>query len=253
MTEIGDGRRFTMAQRVRLGDCTASGRLRLDAAARYFQDVAADDSADAALPAGRAWVLRRMEIDVTRLPGLDADLQVQTFCTGVGGRWAERTTVVRHATDPRREYLRGRAVWVSVDLRTRAPVTLAPEFFGVYGEAIRANRVSARLTHPAPPVGAVGLVWPRRSSDIDILGHINNAVYWVAIEDLLHCEGAGRSVVRASIEFGAGVSDHEECTLTTAASDDTLTAWFRVGDEVRASVVAVVTGRPSERGAAASE
>lgn len=238
MTAIGDGRAFEMQARVRLGDTTASGRLRLDAAARHLQDVAADDSADAALPSGRGWVLRRMDLEVTRLPRLDAELRVQTGCTGVGGRWAERTTVVATAnatTTPTAELLRARAVWVSVDTSTRAPVTLAPEFFAVYGEAIRDHRVSARLTHPRPPADAAAVPWPRRSSDIDVLGHVNNAVYWVPVEDWLARHGG--TVTRASIEFGAGVAADEPCDIVTTHDGADLRLWFLVGSEVRASIV----------------
>lgn len=253
MTPTGDGRVYEMRQRVRLGDTTASGRLRLDAAARYLQDVAADDSADAALPAGRGWVLRRMNLEIARLPRLDTDLSVRTACSGVGGRWAERTTVIAGTAPGLDQLLRARAVWVSVDVETRAPVALAPEFFAVYGESVRDHRVSARLTHPRPPADAIRIPWPRRSSDIDVLGHINNAVYWVPIEDWLRARGATRTVARASIEFGAGVSEDEECEITTVTSGAEIRVWFRVGDDVRASIVAELGNGPSEPGVAGTE
>ncbi len=41
------GRTFTGTARVRLGDVTPKGRMRLDAVARYLQDVANDDAVDA--------------------------------------------------------------------------------------------------------------------------------------------------------------------------------------------------------------
>ena len=40
------GRRFSVVRKVRLGDVTPKGRLRLDAVARYLQDIATDDSLD---------------------------------------------------------------------------------------------------------------------------------------------------------------------------------------------------------------
>ena len=46
---------------MRLGDVDPSGRLRLDAIARYLQDVASDDAADAGLDTG--WVARRTLIE----------------------------------------------------------------------------------------------------------------------------------------------------------------------------------------------
>jgi len=52
------GRVFEGTRRVRLADVSPAGRLRLDAIARFLQDVSADDTADAALPDAEAWVVR---------------------------------------------------------------------------------------------------------------------------------------------------------------------------------------------------
>ena len=49
MTTRGDGRRYEMHQPVRLGDASRGGRLRLDALARYLQDVATEDTAEVEL------------------------------------------------------------------------------------------------------------------------------------------------------------------------------------------------------------
>ena len=43
------GRRFTTTRSVRLGDVDPAGLLRLDATARYLQDVATDDADDCVL------------------------------------------------------------------------------------------------------------------------------------------------------------------------------------------------------------
>ena len=41
---------YQASRRVRLGDASPRGRLRLDACARYLQDIANDDSRDAGSP-----------------------------------------------------------------------------------------------------------------------------------------------------------------------------------------------------------
>src|SRR4051812_34331600 len=107
------------------------GRLRLDALARFLQDLATNDAEDADDVADdRGWILRRMEIDVHRLPAIYEDLELTTWCSGVGGRWAERSTSLADT----RELEGGtcvdaRAVWVYVNLGTGAPVSLPPRFF----------------------------------------------------------------------------------------------------------------------------
>ena len=53
---------------MRLADVSPAGRLRLDAAARFLQDLSADDTADAALPDAEAWVVRKTVIEVAAFP-----------------------------------------------------------------------------------------------------------------------------------------------------------------------------------------
>ena len=62
------GRRFSPCRRVRLGDASPGGRLRLDAVARYLQDVANDDAEDAGLANPASWVVRRTTIEVRPRP-----------------------------------------------------------------------------------------------------------------------------------------------------------------------------------------
>ena len=84
------GRVFAATRRVRLGDASPAGRLRLDACARYLQDVANDDSRDAGLPNPTAWVARRTVLRVQQFPEYLDMLTLRTWCSGLGSRWAER-------------------------------------------------------------------------------------------------------------------------------------------------------------------
>src|SRR6266516_2417795 len=83
------GRLFTTGQVVRGTDVTPSGRLRFDALARYLQDAADDDLADAGWDEPYGWLLRRCEVAV-RYPGRGQRVRMRTFCSGTGPRWAER-------------------------------------------------------------------------------------------------------------------------------------------------------------------
>ncbi len=57
-------RTFTVTSRVRLGDVSPKGRLRLDGIAKLLQDVATDDAEDGAPGADEGWVVRRTTIEV---------------------------------------------------------------------------------------------------------------------------------------------------------------------------------------------
>ena len=65
------GRVVTRTRPVRLGDVDARARLRLDAVARYLQDIATDDATDAELDDAFGWVVRRTMIEVRRAAALD--------------------------------------------------------------------------------------------------------------------------------------------------------------------------------------
>ena len=88
------GRRYVGGATVRLGDADPRGEARLDAIARYLQDVANDDALDAGLASAMAWVVRRTLIRVARPAVLGERLTVTTFCSGTGRSWAERRTSI---------------------------------------------------------------------------------------------------------------------------------------------------------------
>src|SRR3546814_14342014 len=82
-------RGFGGARRVRMGDVSPAGRLRLDAATRYLQDLSADDTADSALPDAEAWVVRRTILEVRSFPRYLEPLALATWCYGTGSHWAD--------------------------------------------------------------------------------------------------------------------------------------------------------------------
>ncbi len=178
---------------MRLGDVTASGRLRLDALARYLQDIAWDDVVDAGVTDGR-WVVRRVELAVTRLPRFGDEIELATSCTGVGSRWAQRRTLVTGADAG----VESSAIWVHLDARGH-PAPLDPRFATIWGDGL--PRVSARLALPGPPPGAPARDWPLRASDVDVLGHVNNAVAFAAVEDELARVAAGGGIRAVRAEY----------------------------------------------------
>ncbi|MEY2460039.1 MAG: hypothetical protein QOG30_1869, partial [Acidimicrobiaceae bacterium] len=93
------------------------------------------------------------------------------------------------------------ALWVHVDLRTGRPKRLPADFDRLYGEAAAGREVSARLGHDDPPVSAGPVPWPARFSDFDVLGHVNNAVYWAVVEEHLDL----KAPVTVVLEYRGGI------------------------------------------------
>ena len=196
------GRRYVTNRTVRLGDAGLDGSLRLDALARFLQDVAADDAAEVGLRAA-TWVVRRTAIVVAGRPTFGERIELTTFCGGLGRRWAERrTTVVGPASR-----IEASSLWVYLDEATGQPAPLPAIFLEAFAEASGGRTASSRLTLPGPPAdgSCTGEPWPVRSTDFDVLGHVNNAVYWAIVEDdpLLH--GRLDLEYRLPIEPGADV------------------------------------------------
>jgi acyl-ACP thioesterase len=228
----GDGRMVAMQARVGLGDTRPDGRLRLDALARFMQDVADEDAATAPVTDGDSvWVLRRLVAQFERTPRFRDALTLATWCSGAGARWAERRTDVSRRGDA---VVRGVATWVHVDRESGRPARLVPAFDNVWGVSARGRKVSARLQHENAPDVARRERWPLRATDIDIVGHVNNAAYWAAIEELI-ARRPTLSVARCEIEFRAGVLPGEDVDLVVDDRDHGFMCWFFVGDEVRAS------------------
>lgn len=232
------GRVFRAERSVRLSDADPDARLRLDACARYLHDVSNDDTRDADLPDDGSWVVRRTIIDVVEPPRLLERVSVATWCGGVGSRWAERRVSVNGVKGSRVETA---SLWVYVDLTSMMPKRLTSGFEERYGEAAGGRQVGSKLLLPAP--GDPGLPsrrWPLRRADLDVLGHVNNAAYWTAVEELL---GDRPDLIggpyRAVVEFAKPIAPGSEVALLVddggAGAD--LRCWFRVDGVVHASAL----------------
>jgi acyl-ACP thioesterase len=224
------GRTFTVARTVRSTDVTPQGRLRFDALARYLQDAAEDDVADAGLPGDYRWLLRRCEVTVRGYPVRGERLALCTFCSGTGPRWAGRvTTVGGHAGD----LIQASAVWVAVEPSTGRPVPLGAAFGRVYGAAAGQRRVSAKLSHPAASPAAGRRAWPLRAADFDPAGHANNSVHWAAAEDVI--AGLGWLPSRAEMEYHKPMLPGHQPELVTSGSSGEAGLWLLGGGRTLAS------------------
>jgi acyl-ACP thioesterase len=209
---------------------TTTGRLRLDALARYLQDVAEDDVAQREWAPPYEWLVRRCAISAGGFPRRGDTVVLHTFCSGTGPRWAERTTTV---AGPAGTLLRATAVWVATDRSTGEPVPLGPEFHRRYGEPAGGRRVSARLSLPGPVPGAACRDWPVRATDFDAAGHVNNAVHWAAAEDVL--AGLDWLPAAAELEYRRPILPGALPRLCTSERPGQVMMWLMSDGELLAS------------------
>jgi acyl-ACP thioesterase len=223
---------FEEARRVRLGDVSPGGRLRLDAATRYLQDVSADDTADAALPDAEAWVVRKTVMEVRSFPRYLEALELATWCSGTGSHWAERRITL---FGERGGHIDAVTTWVHFDRASGRPRRVPEGFDAIYGEAAAGRRVKARLEHPDPPADAPTVPWALRFTDFDVLSHVNNAAYWEAVEEALSSRRDLRAPLRAELEHHAAVERGASVQVIAVDEGEVLSVWVLADGSVAAS------------------
>jgi acyl-ACP thioesterase len=191
----GVGRMFEQTLTPGLADAAPGGRIRLDAQARWLQDVALADIDDAGVGDLALWVVRRARLRVERFPRFGEATTLRTFSSGLGRMWAQRRTTITTAAGGLVEAV---ALWVHLDLTSGRPVPLSDHELELYRPSAMGREIKARLRHPAPAPDATERAWAFRTTELDIADHINNAAYWAVLEEELL---AGPEPARLDVEL----------------------------------------------------
>jgi acyl-ACP thioesterase len=243
--EPAAGRVYATRRIVRSTDVAPSGRLRLDALARYLQTAAEDDVADAGLVEPVVWLVRRCELRISALPAMGDRMTVRTFCSGTGPRWAERTTTL--ASPVGQPLVQATAVWAAVGRADGRPVPLSAGFTAIYGPSAAGRVASVRLSHPRPDSTASGgngvaatarpRDWPLRAADFDTAGHVNNAVHWAVVEDELAATAWLPSA--ATVEYHRAIMPGCLPRLVTSRQAGQTTLWLLNGTSLLAAALLI--------------
>jgi acyl-ACP thioesterase len=238
-----EGRTFAGSRRVRLGDCSPGGRLRLDAAARYLQDLSDDDTRDVGL-AQMTWVVRRTVIDVHRFPTYLEPLEMVTWCSGLGSRWAERRVDIRSAGGGA---VSSATLWVHLDASTSrpAPLVAASGFEDIFAASTQGRLVSSRLVLDAPPADLQLSPWPVRFTDFDVMDHVNNAVAFVVVEELLARRRDLRAPLRVEVEYRSAIDRDVSVRVGWVDGEHAALGWL-VDEQARCLVAFRITRPPSD-------
>lgn len=231
------GRTFVESRRVRLTDMDPQGRLRLDAMARFLQEIAIDDVDETGWGApDHLWFVRRMRIDVLQPFLANRAVELVTWCSGLatvaaGRRWS--------LTGDRGGRIEVDSVWIHLDPNQR-PARITR--FDAYARAAGGRRVSARPQLADPPTDGPRSSFSLRASDVDLHGHVNNTVYWQAIEHVLL--GAGPELgrpLRAHLDFREPLDLADRLELAVTGDEHHLDIGFVADGRIRA--VAAITDK----------
>jgi acyl-ACP thioesterase len=228
------GRAFRAQRRVRLADLDAGGRVRLDAVARFLQDIAIDDVQETGWGVPEhLWFVRRIRVDVLEPLAGDREVELVTWCSGVATLAAGRRWSLSGDGGGRIEV---DSVWIHLG-PDGLPARI--EGFGPYADAADGRRVSTRTVLPEPSPDSPRTPWPLRVTDVDTHGHVNNAVYWQAVEHVLASTGPDpRRPLRAHLDYREPIDLGDELELAVAGDDERVAIGFVAAG--RAKAVATV-------------
>ena len=175
------------------------------------------------------WVMRHIRIDVVTPPIEDDRVELITWCSGTAAVAAGRRLSL---VGDRGGKIEVDSAWIHLGPDAR-PARI--EDFGQYAEAAGGRVVSTRLELPAPTTDGSRIPWPLRATDVDLLGHVNNAAYWHAVEQrLLAGRLDTRLPMRARMDHRHAVDLDDKVKLVESTSDGRLALAFYVGGVARA-------------------
>jgi acyl-ACP thioesterase len=178
--------------------------------------------------------MRHLRIDVETPPVDDDMVELTTWSSGTASLAAGRRMSLVGDCGGRVEL---DSVWIHLGPDAR-PARI--DGFGTYAEAAAGRIVSTRLELAAPDRGT-RTRWPLRATDLDLLGHVNNAAYWQAVEERL-LRGATldpRRPLRARLDHRHAIDLVDKVELVEALDERALALAFLVRDTTPAAVAFV--------------
>ncbi|QGW23307.1 hypothetical protein GJR88_00383 [Dietzia sp. DQ12-45-1b] len=246
-----DGAGFSTSRTVRTGEVDPRRRVRLDSIARYLQDAAGDDlEFTGHVRTDPYWIVRRTVIDVIEPITWPATVHLERWCSGLSTRWANmrvRLTAEHRAgpddPGPRPDGLvETEAFWINVSA-DGVPARISDEGLASLSAATGIHRLRWAAMNAPLPTGSATRDLPEdrphilRSTDFDILQHLNNAAYLDAVEDeLLGHQDLLRHRHRVVIEYSHPVVPGSSMMIRRRRSAHRVEMWMLVDDRVVASV-----------------
>ena len=164
-----------------IADAVGGGRVRLDAIARWLQDVAYADLLDAGFDEQRG--LDRAPAAAAGRAHSRASASRSPCAPSAAASGASRPSDGRRSAG-RRLGRRGRAL----DLDRRAAGARRASRSASPISTARARASRGATVAPAPSRAAGGAragAWMFRAADVDVAGHVNNSHYWALLEERL--------------------------------------------------------------------
>ena len=185
--------RIERTYRVRFDEAGADGHLRSSGFLRYAQDLAWIHSESAGFgrawytSRGLTWLVRSVELEIVGSVEYGAELTVSTQVIGFRRVWARRRSEF-HEPGNERQVAIALTDWVLLNARAR-PVRPPDEIVDAF-PVTPGDFTPLRIELPEV-TEASRLDFSARRSEVDPLGHVNNAVYVDYMDEHLAATGQG--------------------------------------------------------------
>lgn len=225
---------FATSWPVRLGDTDGHDRLRLDAVARYLQDIGFDhlDAVEDG-DAHQAWIVRRTVIDVYEPIVFGDRAHLRRWADSLSNRWCDMRIQLK---GERSGHIEAAAFLIHIDPVAGRPARMSDAFMAPMLASTTEHRLCwrAALTE-LNGVAAEAVPFPLRVTDVDRLGHVNNAVYWEAVEEALATHPEHHELpYRAIVEHVGPVMMGDNVVLRTSLQPGSLRLQVDVDGSARA-------------------
>jgi len=201
--------RLAAPYRVRFDESGPDGMLRPSGYLRYAQDLAWLHSTGSGFgrewygERGLTWLVRAAELDVHTPARFGQLLEVSTEVLGFRRVWARRQSEFRH-TDAGELLATAIIDWVLLN-RAGSPTRVPADIVAAFPGVAEISLPPLRVTLPSVPANAEVSEFRARRSELDPMGHVNNAAYLDYVDELLAGTGTDDSVESAlrryQIEF----------------------------------------------------
>ncbi|MFF2083381.1 acyl-ACP thioesterase domain-containing protein [Nocardia sp. NPDC058176] len=241
---------FTATYRVRGDDIDQTMRVRLDAVARYVQDISADMIEDSPFfETDPYWILRRTIIDVRAPMSWPGNVSVNRWCSATASRWVAMRQTLRGAPEssPFNPATRspGLVETESFCIKVNAdgfPSRISDQALDHLSRGVSDTRLRWRALNDAPTPAESGAdtVFAPRASDVDQFAHVNNVIHWQIVESALTSRpDLLAHPYRGILEYLRPVPPDTPITVRRCDERDRLLLWMLIDQETVAATASV--------------
>ncbi|GAA4394744.1 acyl-[acyl-carrier-protein] thioesterase [Tsukamurella soli] len=218
---------FRTERTVRADAVRPDNGIKFDGVARYLQDTGQDHLVAAGFyDSHNAWIARRTVIDIHANGSWPERLTLERWASRMGSRWCDVRIDLRGEAGTRVET---EAFWICFNTETGTPTRMSDEFVARFGVAAGPGVLRwKRLLDPTPHPDAEEVPFVLRSTDVDFFDHVNNAVYWTALEHALSGYPDLRDMLplRGIVEHDSPLTLADAPRLLRRRDGDTLFVWL---------------------------